>query len=123
MSPSPHLEVHALIFLSKFLARKLPRAALFYVLRDVVNSYTAASPHGTWLDIAHRDPVVSFEQEPFLYRFKFTWVYVVLTYVSLELMATLYGIVSVVSGLARPVDCPGMFGDLRECYNVRRAWS
>jgi hypothetical protein len=88
-----------------------------------VNSYTAGSPHGTWLDLLPHDPPVSFEQERFLYRFKFTWVYVVLTYVSLELMATLYGIVSVATGLARPVDCPGMFGDLREGYSVRRAWS
>ena len=78
---------------------------------------------GTWIDIAHRDPVVSFEGEPFLYRLKFTWVYVVLTYVSLELMSTMYGIVSVASGLARPVDCPSMFGDLRELWSVRQAWS
>ncbi|KAJ8106496.1 hypothetical protein OPT61_g9497 [Boeremia exigua] len=106
-----------------FIARKTLRAGLFYALRDVVYSFTASSPHGTWLDIAHIDPVVSFDQYPFLYRLKYTWVYIVLTYVSVEFANTLYGIASVATGLAVPMDCPSMFGDLKELYSVRRAWS
>ncbi|KAH6618760.1 membrane bound O-acyl transferase family-domain-containing protein [Boeremia exigua] len=106
-----------------FIVRKTLRAGLFYVLKDAVYSYTASSPHGTWLEIAHLDPVISFVQYPFLYRLKFTLVYIVLTYTSLELMNTLYGIVSVATGLAAPMNCPSMFGDLKGLYSVRRAWS
>jgi hypothetical protein len=52
-----------------------------------------------------------------------TWIYIALTYISLELMTTLYSLVSVATLLARPNECPRMFGDLRGCYSVRRAWS
>lgn len=93
------------------------------MLKDAIYSFTASSPHGTWLDIAHLDPVVSFEQYPFLYRLQYTWVYIVLTYTSMELMNTLYGITSVATGLATPMDCPSMFGDLKGLYSVRKAWS
>lgn len=107
----------------RFIIRKTLRAAVFYLLKDAIYSYTASTPHGTWLDIAHLNPVVSLSGEPFLYRFKITWVYIVLTYVSMELMNTLYGIVSVAVGLAEPMDCPSMFGDLYGLWSVRRAWS
>ncbi|KAJ4988751.1 tat pathway signal sequence [Stagonosporopsis vannaccii] len=110
-------------FFRGFIFRKAVRAGLFYVLKDAIYSFTASTPHGTWLDIAHVDLVVTFEQYPFLYRLKYTWVYIVLTYTSVEMMNTLYGIVSVASGLAAPMDCPSMFGDLKGTYSVRRAWS
>lgn len=106
-----------------FIARKTLRAGLFYILKDAIYSFTASTPHGTWLDIAHTDPVVSFERYPYLYRLKYTWLYIVLTYTSVELMNTLYGIVSVATGFAAPMDCPSMFGDLKDLYSVRRVWS
>lgn len=93
------------------------------MLKDVLYSYTASSPHGTWLDIAHRDPVVGFSSYPFTYRLYWTWIYIALTYVSLELMNTLYSLLAVSSFLAKPSECPRMFNDLRGCYTVRRAWS
>lgn len=49
--------------------------------------------------------------------------YIVLTYVSLELYNTVVGVVSVACGLARPEECPSAFGDLKGLWSVRRAWS
>src|SRR5690349_7880263 len=34
-----------------FIARKALRAGLFYILKDAIYSFTASTPHGTWLDI------------------------------------------------------------------------
>lgn len=107
----------------KFLARKLFRFALFSLLKDAIYSHTAAPPHGTWLDLHPQTPVVSLAGYPFIYRLYWTWVYIALTYISLELMTTLYSLISVATFLARPSECPRMFNDLRGCYSVRRSWS
>lgn len=107
----------------KFLARKALRFALFFVLKDTIYSYTASSPHGTWLDLSRSSPVVSLAGYPFVYRLYWTWVYIALTYISLELMTTLYSLIAVGTFMAKPHDCPRMFNDLRGCYTVRRAWS
>lgn len=107
----------------RFLIRKSIRAAVFYLAKDAMYSYTASSPHGSWVDIASLKPVHGYANYPFLHRFWFTWVHIVLTYVSLELYNTLAGIVSVALGLAKPSECPSMFGDLKGLWSVRRAWS
>lgn len=107
----------------KFLARKTLRFALFFALKDAIYSYTASSPHGTWLDLHPETPVISLAGYPFMYRLYWTWVYIALTYISLELMTTLYSLVSVASLLATPSECPRMFNDLKGCYTVRRSWS
>lgn len=93
------------------------------MLKDAIYSYTAASPHGTWLDLAPSSPVVSLAGHSYAYRLYWTWVYIALTYISLELMTTLYSLVAVASFLARPHDCPRMFNDLKACWSVRQAWS
>lgn len=46
-----------------------------------------------------------------------------LTYISLELMTTLYSLLAVSLFLASPADCPRMFGDLRGAFTVRQAWA
>ncbi|KAF3033693.1 hypothetical protein E8E12_004177 [Didymella heteroderae] len=107
----------------KFLVRKSLRFALFYALKDAMYSYTAASPHGTWLDLHPSVPVIGFDASPFRDRLYWTWVYIALTYVSLELMCTLYSLISVAAFMASPSECPRMFNDLSECYSMRRAWS
>jgi hypothetical protein len=112
-----------LILVRKFVARKALRAGLFYVLKDLIYSYTASTPHGTWVDIVHLDPIVSFDGYPFWHRFKLTWVYIALTYIGLEWANAMYGIFCVATRLRTPTDCPSMFNDLKEAYTVRRAWS
>ncbi|KAF3052258.1 hypothetical protein E8E11_011419 [Didymella keratinophila] len=107
----------------KFLIRKMLRFGLFFLLKDAVYSYTASSPHGTWLDLFPSSPVIGFAGYSFTYRLYYTWVYIALTYVSLELMTTLYSLVSVATYLATPHSCPRMFNDLRYCWGVRQAWS
>jgi hypothetical protein len=67
--------------------------------------------------------VTGFDDSPFTHRLYWTWVYITLTYICLELMNTLYGLVAVASFLATPSDCPRMFNALTQCYSVRRAWS
>jgi hypothetical protein len=111
------------LVLRLFVVRKSLRAAAFYLLKDAVYAYTAASPHGSWTDIAHVKPVLSLTDRPFLVRWWYAWVYIFLTYVALEQANAMYGVVSVATGFARPRDCPSAFGDLRELVTVRNAWS
>ncbi|KAH7075826.1 membrane bound O-acyl transferase family-domain-containing protein [Paraphoma chrysanthemicola] len=106
-----------------FIVRKSIRFVTFFILTDVLYAYTAAIPHGSWTDIAHIKPARSFSSEPFLTRVWFAWVHVVLTYVSMEHANAAYGVVSVATGLARPKDCPSLFGDLKGLWSVRKAWS
>ncbi|KAF9698500.1 hypothetical protein EKO04_003829 [Ascochyta lentis] len=107
----------------RFLLRKSLRAVLFYLAKDAIYAYTASSPHGSWVDIATSKPPHSYASYPFWHRFWFSWIQIVLTYVSLELYNTVVGIVSVAAGLARPSECPSLFGDLRGLWSIRRAWS
>lgn len=99
------------------------RFALFFVLKDAIYSYTTSSPHGTWLDLSPSTPVISLTGYAYTYRLYWTWVYIALTYISLELMTTLYSLIAVASFMAKPHDCPRMFSDLRACWSVRQAWS
>jgi hypothetical protein len=96
---------------------------VFYLLQDAVYAYTAASLYGSWSDIAHVKRIQSLTVEPFWTRWWYAWVHVFLTYVALEQANAVYGAVSVATGLARPRDCPGAFGDVRELFTVRNAWS
>jgi hypothetical protein len=96
---------------------------VFYLLRDAVYAYTAASPHGSWSDIAHVKPIHSLTEQPLWTRWWYAWVHVFLTCVAMEQANALYGAVSVATGLARPKDCPSAFGDVRELFTVRSAWS
>jgi hypothetical protein len=107
----------------RFVARKAIRAAVFYGLKDAVYSYTAASPYGTWADIAHIKPIVNVAERPFPTRWCYAWVQIFLTYVALEQANAVYGALSVATGLANPKDCPSAFGDLRGLVTVRKAWS
>jgi hypothetical protein len=106
-----------------FVVRKSLRAAVFYLLRDAVYAYTAASPHGSWADIAQVKPVLSLTDRPFLVRWWYAWVYVFLTYVAMEQANAMYGVVSVATGFAKPRDCPSAFGDLKDLVTMRNAWS
>jgi hypothetical protein len=112
-----------LMLFRKFVVRKAVRVLVFYVLRDAVYAYTAASPYGSWADIAHIKPIVSFADQPFMTRWSWAWVQIFLTYVALEQANAAYGVVSVATGLANPRDCPSAFGDLRGLVTVRNAWS
>jgi hypothetical protein len=107
----------------RFVARKAVRAAFFYALRDAVYAYTASSPYGSWDDIKHLKPIVSLEAQPYWTRWCYAWVHIFLTYVALEQSNVAYGAVSVATGLAKPMDCPSAFGDLRGLVSVRKAWS
>ncbi|KZM18814.1 uncharacterized protein EKO05_0006641 [Ascochyta rabiei] len=107
----------------RFLIRKSLRAVVFYLAKDALYAYTASSPHGSWVDIVAIKPQHSYASYPFWHRFWFSWMQIVLTYVSLELYNTVVGIVSVAAGLARPSECPSSFGDLKGLWSVRRAWS
>jgi hypothetical protein len=107
-----------------FVARKVVRTALFYALKDIVVSYSASTPHGSWVDIRGRKVYQPFPtSSPFLYKFWFTWVHIALTCVSMEFANAAYGTLSVATGLAHPRDCPPMFGSLSDLYSVRMAWS
>ncbi|KAJ4340592.1 hypothetical protein N0V95_007467, partial [Ascochyta clinopodiicola] len=70
----------------RFLVRKVPRAVLFYLLKDAIYAYTAASPHGSWVDIVAVKPQAGYASYPFWHRFWFSWMQILLTYVSLELV-------------------------------------
>ncbi|CAJ2511971.1 Uu.00g075960.m01.CDS01 [Anthostomella pinea] len=107
----------------RFIARKTLRAVFFYFLKDFIYAYAAASPHGTWRDIAHLRPAVSNADASFWSRFSYAWLHIVLAYAALELWSTGYGIISVATGLANPRDCPSAFGDLKRLVSVRNAWS
>jgi hypothetical protein len=96
---------------------------IFSLLKDAVYAYTAASPYGSWSDIAHIKPAFSLAGQPFLTRWWYTWVHIFLTCAALEQANAIYGVVSVATGLANPRDCPSAFGNLRELVTVRNAWS
>ncbi|KAF1941963.1 hypothetical protein EJ02DRAFT_503108 [Clathrospora elynae] len=106
-----------------FIVRKSLRAVFFYFIRDAMYAYTAASPHGSWMDIKHLKPALGLAGQSFWYRFWYAWVQIVLTYVTLEMANAAYGVVSVATGLANPRDCPSAFGDLRGLWSMRQAWS
>ena len=106
-----------------FIARKTARTAVFFLLADLAKAYTAASPHGSYLDIVHLKPVASFAASPFWNRFWYAWVHIVLTYWNIEFANSAYGVLAVATGLANPRDCPSAFGDLKKLYSVRNAWS
>lgn len=123
-SHSPSYRIALLIHTPRlFIVRKTLRAILFYILKDAIYAYTASSPHGSWADSAHLKPVVGFLSFSFWHRFWFAWVHIVLTYVSMEFYNCAYGIVSVGTGLANPRDCPSAFGNLKDLWSVRNAWS
>jgi hypothetical protein len=103
--------------------RKTARAALFFVMRDAIYAYTAASPYGTWDDIKHIKPIARLSEQPYPTRWYYAWVHIFLTYIALEQANAAYGALSVATGLAKPRDCPSAFGDLRELVTVRKAWS
>ena len=108
----------------RFLVRKLLRTAVFYLLKDVIVSYTTSTPHGSWVDIRDAKPYAPLPSSmPFLERFWYTWIHILLTAFSMEFVNALYGVVSVATGLANPRDCPPMFGSLGDLYSVRSAWS
>jgi hypothetical protein len=107
-----------------FIIRKLARTAFFYLLKDIVISYSASTPHGSWVDIRSQKPHRAFSvSATFGERFWYTWVHVMLTCVSMEFANALYGTIFVATGLANPRDCPPMFGSLSHLYSVRQAWS
>lgn len=107
----------------RFVLRKALRAAMFHVLHDAAEAYTAASPHGAWNDIKHIKPIVSLVDRPFAVRCFYALVQISLTYFALEKANAAYGALSVATGLANPRDCPSAFGDLRGLVSVRNAWS
>lgn len=94
-----------------------------YVLTDTLDSYTASTPHGAFRGFENGKKIIGFDGYPLRYQFAFTWLHIVITYASLELFNTLYGIVAVLLGFAIPRDCPSSFGDLKKLYSVRNAWS
>jgi hypothetical protein len=107
----------------KFIARKTLRSATFFLLNDLFKSLTAASPYGSWKDIAHIKRPVSFASAPFWTRFGYAWAHIILAYTGLEMANAAYGVVSVATGLSNPRDCPSAFGDLKGLVSVREAWS
>ncbi|ORY07911.1 membrane bound O-acyl transferase family-domain-containing protein [Clohesyomyces aquaticus] len=106
-----------------FVVRKLLRAGLFFVFVDVLDSYTAASPHGSYRGHENGKVPVGFLEQSLLRQFQLSWIHILITYTSLELFNSLYAVASVVFGFANPRDCPTLFGDLQEMYTVRKAWS
>ncbi|KAF2872957.1 membrane bound O-acyl transferase family-domain-containing protein [Massariosphaeria phaeospora] len=106
-----------------FLVRKSLRAALFYLLKDAIYAYSASLPYGNWRGANNGKILSSTEGIPWNHRFVISWVYIVLTYVVLELYNLFYGIAAVATGLSNPRDCPSMFGDLAEMVTIRKCWS
>jgi len=106
-----------------FIVRKSLRAAFFFIVSDTVQSWTASTPHGAYRGFENGKIIVGLSNLPLQQRFIFAWVQIVITYTCLELYNSLYGIVSVLSGLANPRDCPSSFGDLKQLYTVRQGWS
>ncbi|KAG9185169.1 hypothetical protein G6011_07713 [Alternaria panax] len=102
-----YMEVPADYALLTFIARKTLRALIFYVPRDMIASYTADSPYGFWVDIRTLKPFQTFPpSSPFLARFWYTWVHILLTMVTMEMANSVFGVVSVATHLANPRDCP-----------------
>lgn len=106
-----------------FIVRKSLRAAFFFIASDTVQSWTASTPHGAYRDFENGKVIVGLSSLPLQQQFLFAWVQIIITYTCLELYNSLYGIVSVLSGLANPRDCPSAFSDLKELYTVRQGWS
>lgn len=105
----------------KFALRKIFRAVFFFFLQDTACAYTASTPYGSYRGM--EKTTVGFMSAPFKTQFLLSWVQIILTYSTLEMMNCLIGVVSVLSGLAPPNECPRLFGDLRDMYTVRRSWS
>ncbi|KAF2787150.1 hypothetical protein K505DRAFT_329868 [Melanomma pulvis-pyrius CBS 109.77] len=107
----------------QFIVRKSLRAAFFFVLSDTIQSWTASTPHGSYRGYENGKVPISLTGLPLIQQCFYSWVQIVLTYTVLELYNVVYGIVSVLSGLANPRDCPSLFTDLRGMYTVRNSWS
>ncbi|OCL05012.1 hypothetical protein AOQ84DRAFT_105058 [Glonium stellatum] len=105
----------------KFAVRKTFRAVFFFFVQDTACAYTASTPYGTYRGI-EKTPV-GFLSAPFMTQFLLCWVHITITYSLLELINCVVGVISVLSGLAPPNECPRLFGDLRGAYTVRRSWS
>ncbi|KAL6162273.1 hypothetical protein ACJQWK_11215 [Exserohilum turcicum] len=110
-----------------FIARKTLRLAIFYICNDIIVCHSAASPYGTFevLEKSGQKFVQLLPADPAMFhiRFWYAWVQIIICFVNLEIMHTLYAIISVSSGLANPRDCPSGFGRLRDLWSVRQAWS
>ncbi|KAF1851785.1 uncharacterized protein K460DRAFT_41305 [Cucurbitaria berberidis CBS 394.84] len=107
----------------RFVARKSLKAIFLYLVKDALFSYTASTPHGSWTDILSVKPAISYSSYPFWHRFWYAWVNLAMTCVSMEMLNSAYGAVSVATGLANPRDCPSTFGDVRKMTSVRNTFS
>ncbi|CBX98949.1 hypothetical protein LEMA_P081880.1 [Plenodomus lingam JN3] len=106
-----------------FIARKSLRALAFYLMKETLEVYTASTPHGGWWDTQNTKPALSIKNVPLWHQFKYTWVHIFLAYATLEMANSILGVVSVILHLATPQECPSAFGDLKDFFTVRKAWS
>ncbi|KAI8934919.1 hypothetical protein NX059_008588 [Plenodomus lindquistii] len=118
----PSMRVHASYPRTVFIARGVLRTVIYYLLRDALLSYIASSPHGSWQDVKHKT-IVGLSGYSLTHRLYIVWVHIIISYVNLEMTASAFNLICVVTGLSPPRDCPTTFGHVRDLYTLRKAWS
>ncbi|KAF2190399.1 hypothetical protein K469DRAFT_623462 [Zopfia rhizophila CBS 207.26] len=106
-----------------FIVRKSLRVVFLFLIENSLESYTASTPHGAYRGFEIGKVPIGYDTYPISRQFALSWIHIVITYTSLEMLNCVYGILAVLLYFASPRDCPSMFGDLREMYTVRKSWS
>jgi hypothetical protein len=94
-----------------------------YILVDTLQSYTASIRQGRFRRLEHDKVPIGWADYSLFYQFFFVWIYIAITYSTMELLNAFFGVAAVLFGFANPRDCPSSFGDIKETYTVRKAWS
>lgn len=105
------------------MVRKSLRAVFMYVLMDTLQSYSASTVHGTFRGLETNKIPIGFGDYPWTYQLTYAWLHTAIAYSNMELLNAAYGVAAIIFGFANPRDCPSSFGDLKEMYTIRRAWS
>ncbi|KAF2810461.1 uncharacterized protein BDZ99DRAFT_312505 [Mytilinidion resinicola] len=107
----------------KFVLRKLFLGATFFIIEDTLCSWTASTPWGSFRDVDGFVPVGFQDSVSYQTRFLLSWTYILITYYTLEFINCVISVVLVTLHFANPSECPPLFGDPREMYTLRKAWS
>ncbi|KAF2499684.1 hypothetical protein BU16DRAFT_524141 [Lophium mytilinum] len=107
----------------KFVLRMLVWGALCFLIEDTLSSWTASTQWGSFRDVEGFVPVGFQDTVSYQKKFLLSWTHILITYYTLEFINCVNAVVFVSLHLARPSECPSLFGDLREMYTLRKAWS
>jgi hypothetical protein len=94
-----------------------------FLLNDTLCPWTASMRYGSFRDIKGWTPVGFDSSSSYSEKILLSWVYIAITYTALEVMYCTFSALFVLFHLATPNEWPPLFGDLREMYTLRKAWS